>query len=113
MAAAGIAARARHFLHDHARLGEREAGAAELLRDEGRHPAGPGQGVDELLGVDALLVDLLPIGRVELLAELGDRLAKPGMVVASEVHVFGVRWAWASSSVRSQTCARRSPSSAS
>ena len=42
------------LFHDHRRLGEAEPGAAVLLRDQRRQPAGLGQRVDERLGIAAL-----------------------------------------------------------
>src|SRR5207302_5614716 len=102
VAATGIAARARHLFHDHARLGEREARAAVFLWNERRHPAGLGESVDERLGVDALVVDALPVDRVVLAAKRAHRVAQLRVVVAAEVHFFGLRWADASSSMRSQ-----------
>ena len=86
VAAAGVAARARDFFHDHRRLGERQPGAAVFLGDQRRHPAGLGQRLDEGLGIGALLVDLLPVRRVELGAQLAHRVAQLGIVVATAVH---------------------------
>src|SRR2546426_5729864 len=102
MAAAGVAARALPLLHDHPRLGEGEARAAVFLGNQRRHPARVGKRVDESLGIGALVVDVLPVRRVELAAKRAHRVAQLRVVVAAEVHFFGLRWAEASSSMRSQ-----------
>src|SRR6185436_3292575 len=100
VAAAGVAAGAGDLLHDHRRLGERQARAAVLLGDEGRHPARLGERVDEFLRVSALLVDILPISGIEFAAQRRHRFAQVGMVVAAKVHLR--RCLVASSSTRSQ-----------
>ena len=50
--------RAVDLLHDHRGLGQAQARAAVLLRDQRGQPAGLGERVDERLGVGALRVDL-------------------------------------------------------
>ena len=55
--------RAVDLLHDHRGLGQAEAGAAVLLRDQRGEPAGLGQRLDEGFRIAALGVDLLPVRR--------------------------------------------------
>ena len=61
--------RAVDLLHDHRRLGEAQARAAVLLRDQRRQPAGAGERSDEGLGVGALGVDLAEVFVGELPAQ--------------------------------------------
>jgi hypothetical protein len=75
VAGAGIAAAAVDLFHDHRGLGEAEARAAVLLRDQRRQPAGLGQRIDEGLGVAALLVDLAEVLGRKLGAEVAHRIA--------------------------------------
>src|SRR5256885_14091323 len=58
VAGARVAAAAVDLFHDHAGLGQAQARAAVLLRDQRGQPAGLGQRVHEGLGIGALLVDL-------------------------------------------------------
>lgn len=56
-----LAKRPGDLLHDDRRLRQPEPGAAILLGDQRRHPAGPGQRVNEVFRIGALLVDLAVI----------------------------------------------------
>ncbi|MNE13103.1 hypothetical protein D3C80_1059300 [compost metagenome] len=63
---AGVTAAAVHFLQDHRRLGQAQAGTAVLHGNHRRQPASLGQGLDKRLGKTFLLVDLAPIRGIEL-----------------------------------------------
>jgi hypothetical protein len=58
VARAGVGAAAVDLLHDHARLGEAEARAAVVVRDQRGEPARLRERVDEGLRIGALRVDL-------------------------------------------------------
>src|SRR4051812_16591494 len=72
---AGIAAAPIDLLENDGGFGETEAGAAILLRNERRHPAGGRQSVDELLGIALLGVEPLPIGAGVFPAQAADRFS--------------------------------------
>src|SRR3954453_8833662 len=103
MAAAGVAAGAGDFFHDHRGFGQAEARAAVLLGDERRHPSRLGQRLDEGFRVGALLVDALPVGGVELQAQRAHGVAQLRKVVAAEIHFCFLRCAEACSSIWYQT----------
>src|SRR5207247_9200152 len=96
------AAMAGPLFQDHRGFGQLQARPVVLLRNQRRHPARLGERVDESLRVGALAVDVLPVGRVELAAQRANGVAQLRMVVAAEIHFFGLRCADASSSMRSQ-----------
>src|SRR5690606_14593855 len=70
VAGAGVAAAAVDLLHDDGCLREPEAGAAVLLRNQRREPAGPREGIDEGLGIGALRVHLAVVFIGEAAAEV-------------------------------------------
>ena len=74
VARAGVGAGAVDLLEDDRGLGDAQPGAAVLLRDQRRQPAGLGQRLDELLRVGALLVQLAPILGRESRAQRPHRL---------------------------------------
>jgi hypothetical protein len=78
------------FLKDRGGGGKRQAGAAELLRDQRAEVAGFGQGVDEGGGVAALAVQLAPVFTGEAAAQLAHLLADFGVRVLSGGVVHGV-----------------------
>src|SRR5436190_12201894 len=75
VARAGVRARAVDLLEDDRRLGDVEAAAAVLLRDQRGEPAGVGERLDERIGIAGTLVDVLPVRAVELSAQLANSIA--------------------------------------
>ena len=57
----GLAAATVDLLKDHRSLGQAKAGAAVFLRDQRRQPAGPGQRIDEGLGIGTLPIDFAEV----------------------------------------------------
>ncbi len=100
VAGAGVAAAAVDLLHDDRRLGEPEAGAAVVLRDQRREPACLRQRVDEFLGIAARLVDAPEILGGKFRAERADRVADLGMRLGGIRHGSGSRKGMVSGSVR-------------
>src|SRR5436190_8673019 len=75
VARAGVRARAVDLLEDDRRLGDVEATAAVLLRDQRGEPARVGERLDERIGIAGTLVDVLPVRAVELSAQLANSIA--------------------------------------
>jgi hypothetical protein len=75
VAAAAVAAGALDLFQDRGRCRKLQPGAAIFLGDQHREVAGLRQGVDELLGVRHLAVELAPVFAGELGAEFGDGVA--------------------------------------
>ena len=82
VAGAGIAAAAVDLFHDHRGFGEAQARAAVLGRNHRSEPAGPGQRIDERLGVGTLLIELAVVLVRELRAQRAHRIAQIWVAVA-------------------------------
>lgn len=74
------AAAAVDLFHDDRGFGEAQARTAEFLGNQRRQPAGVGQCLDKGFGIAAHVVDLLPVGAVELVAHGAHAVAQVGMV---------------------------------
>jgi hypothetical protein len=75
VAGGAVAAGAVDLLQDRAAIEQRQPGAAVLLRDQRRQPAGLAHRGDEFLGVFLGRFALLPVLRPEVLAKIGDGAA--------------------------------------
>lgn len=82
MAGAGIASPPVNGLQDHGTSSERQAGAAECLRDQSAKIAGFRQGLDESFRISLSLFELAPVGAGESGADLGDFGADLRIIVA-------------------------------
>ena len=79
MAGAGVAAAAVDLFHDHRGFRQAQARTAVFLGNQRRQPAGLGERIDAGFRVGAVVIDLLPIGRVELVADGAYAIADVGM----------------------------------
>ncbi|MPN28638.1 hypothetical protein SDC9_176081 [bioreactor metagenome] len=82
---ARVAATAVDLLHDDAGLGQAQAAATVLLRNQRGQPAGLGQRVHKGLGIDALLVDLAEILVGKLRTQRADGIADLVVVIGAGV----------------------------
>ena len=93
VAGAAVAACTVDLFHDHAGLGQAQARAAVVLRDQRGHPAGLGQRVDKGFGVGAGFVDLAVVGVRKFGAERADSVADVLVAgVGAQEHGEGRGW---------------------
>ena len=76
VAGAGVAAAAVDLLEDDRRLGDAEARAAVVLRNQRRQVAGAGERLDERVGIRARRVELAPVAVGKRLAQIADGVAQ-------------------------------------
>ena len=85
MTATGISPRARDFFHDHRGLGQAQPRSTKLFWNECCHPTRLRQRVDKGFGIRALVIDVLPVGRIKLQAQRTNRVADLGVVVGVDI----------------------------